>query len=515
VHQYKIFRQGAGVMEAVKQRMITASRARRSAAVILLALLALALATPLAATEAKDYQAVKALNTVKGWELYLKKHPRGAHAREARDTHDHLLLQEAHVKAGDPAGLEAIVKRCVTPGMTDQISDLWEEAVWKASQREGTDGAFRAYLKRFPWGRHAEEAKSALERVSWRSCTDSGRKETCESYLKEYPQGAHADDVRKALDDLVYESVREKGTIEAFEAYVKVHPERKEALKKLRELRYAKAESTGTLEDWEAYYQKGRYSGWLYRRGFEKMDDRAASEIERLLAEKIVEDPSLELCRGYLGRFPKGIRAEDVVEAMEPFLFDEAMAADKAELCLEYLDRYPQGHRDKEIRDRLDPILFRKAQDEDTYSSYGEYLGRCPDCANSSRARERLAWLRKNPAVVEISCPSEVEGDGYWKWDTVFTETSGKAGFRVSGTGYVLDPKGGKWGTGGRWTERGSVSVKAGGKGSDDYWCRSGDHELCNGYAVFTWTGEDAGGHPIMLEERVKLVHTGCTGPKK
>ena len=39
-----------------------------------------------------------------------------------------------------------------------------------------------------------------------------------------------------------------------------------------------------------------------------------------------------------------------------------------------------------------------------------------------------------------------------------------------------------------------------GGTSKDYYWFGSCDHELCNGYAMFTWTGEDAGGHPINIE---------------
>jgi hypothetical protein len=395
--------------------------------------------------------------------------------------------------------------------MADQITDLWDDAVWRTAQEDGTEDAYRGYLKRFSRGRHAEEAKSGIEQAFWRECRDSGTRKPCVRYLKEYPSGTHADEAGKVLEDLEYRAVLARGTVEALEAYVKAHPERKEAFKKLRELRFARAESTGALEDWEAYYQKGRFSGWLYRRGFEGMDETANAEIERLLAERIGGDPSLDLYRDYVGRYPSGAHLDEVAEAMEPLLFDQAMSSDKPEPCLEYLERYPQDQRRNEIQDHLDPILFRKAQDEDTVAAYGEYLTKCKVCASSSKALERQAWLRDNPAGARISCPAEVEGNGSWKWETVFTETSGKTGYRVSGSGCVNDPRGGS----GQWTERGTVVVKAGGKDSREYSCSSGDHELCNGYALFTWSGEDAGGHLVTLEERVKLIHTGCPGPKK
>jgi len=46
--------------------------------------------------------------------------------------------------------------------------------------------------------------------------------------------------------------------------------------------------------------------------------------------------------------------------------------------------------------------------------------------------------------------------------------------------------------------------VPPGGEDISDYWCR-GD-TFIDGYAVFTWTGEDENGHAIEIEERIHLL---------
>jgi len=58
--------------------------------------------------------------------------------------------------------------------------------------------------------------------------------------------------------------------------------------------------------------------------------------------------------------------------------------------------------------------------------------------------------------------------------------------FRVNGSGHIKDPKSGQWGTYGGSIGRGAVKVKAGGTGTEDYWCRSSDYVLCNVSSLFT-----------------------------
>lgn len=61
--------------------------------VILLALLACTTSLSVNAGEQKDYRIAKHENTVDAWDLYLKKHPKGAHVKAAKKAIN-LLLQE-------------------------------------------------------------------------------------------------------------------------------------------------------------------------------------------------------------------------------------------------------------------------------------------------------------------------------------------------------------------------------------------------------------------------------------
>jgi len=135
-----------------------------------------------------------------------------------------------------------------------------------------------------------------------------------------------------------------------------------------------------------------------------------------------------------------------------------------------------------------------------------------------SAAQQSPKTAQADKAIAAVDYPREVErgSDDRWRFETVFTETGRKIGYSVNGEGYILDPRGGKWVTrGSNKISRGEVKVPAGGKGRDSYWCRSPDHNLCNGHAIFTWSGKDDAGNAVELKVRVYLKHTGCPGPSK
>lgn len=550
------------------------------------------------ATELEDYQAAKNQNTIENWDAYLKKYPKGENVKAARVSYDNLLWQQAEKVMQSPTELENIFKRCKTPSVSDKVYKLWDNALWTDVKKVDTKEAYRKYLLRFPGGANVKEAKVAMEKVAWHHCQESGKIEFYESYLKEYPDGTYAKEAREAMDDFEYQSAKEKDTIEAYEAFLKERYGHKAASKRLRQLRYEKAVKTGDLEDWKAFYNEYQYSSWSDDgKEIEQMKDNARQEIERLLYETIVTNPTLELCRDYLARYSDGPHEKQVMLKMEPCLFEAAMRTNNIEPCFGYLEKYPEGYRDlelrkhidallfkplkekedfssfeqylrlspktkdllltkmeplmfewakrvntvdaydqylnrypngshlKEVQTGMDPVLFKKAQAVDWYSSYGEYLAKCPNGTNIEKAKERIAWLKANKAVIELDYAKELEESAspysnverpFWEWNTVFKETGGKVGFRISGSGYILDSKGKKWvSQWGNSISRSEIVIPAGGTGKDSYWFGSSDHELCNSYAIFTWTGEDAGGHPISFETKVYCTHKDCPGPKK
>lgn len=134
-----------------------------------------------------------------------------------------------------------------------------------------------------------------------------------------------------------------------------------------------------------------------------------------------------------------------------------------------------------------------------------------PSAAQAEKAmakthEELAAWRAKNPAVPVAEFPKEVSRDseGRWSWTVVFKETGGKVGYALNGSGWIVDTKGRRSGPWGTTSERGSVTVPAGGRVEDSYWCR-GD-TFADGHAIFTWSGEDASGNPVTIEEKVHLL---------
>jgi tetratricopeptide (TPR) repeat protein len=140
-------------------------------------------------------------------------------------------------------------------------------------------------------------------------------------------------------------------------------------------------------------------------------------------------------------------------------------------------------------------------------SRYSETpAGEVASAALEETRAEQSIWFMENPAIPVLEFPQEISRDAEdrWSWTTVFKETGGVVGYALSGTGWIESAEGHRYGPWGDFVDRGTVTVTAGGEAEDDYWVR-GD-TFADGYAVFTWEGEDEGGNLITIEERVHLL---------
>jgi tetratricopeptide (TPR) repeat protein len=189
--------------------------------------------------------------------------------------------------------------------------------------------------------------------------------------------------------------------------------------------------------------------------------------------------------------------------------------------CESFLEGHPDIFDDQQIRVTMGQVYTDWAgllkQDESYAEAIEKYmivLSRYSDTPSGEVARaaleetqaEQAAWLSENPAVPVLEFPQEISRDDEdrWSWTTFFKETGGKVGYTLSGTGWIENASGHRYGPWGDFVDRGSVTVVAGGEAEDDYWVRGDTFE--DGYAVFTWEGEDEGGNPITIEERVHLL---------
>jgi hypothetical protein len=205
-----------------------------------------------------------------------------------------------------------------------------------------------------------------------------------------------------------------------------------------------------------------------------------------------------------------------------------AAALGEGEGCGAYVESYrsvqqehPGLFTQSEVREAIARTLGcwadqqREAQQyEQAIEEYQALLSEFRDTSAAAHAQEGLAsardqlatWREANPAVPALEFPAEVarDADGRWSWTSKFTENGEKVGFAVRAEGWIIDVQGHRWGTWGSEIRRGPVTVPPGGAAENSYWCR-GD-QFADGYAVFTWSGEDSTGHPISIEERVHLL---------
>ncbi len=128
------------------------------------------------------------------------------------------------------------------------------------------------------------------------------------------------------------------------------------------------------------------------------------------------------------------------------------------------------------------------------------------ETAMAETYKELTTWKEGTRAVPVIEFAEEVSRNDEDRWVliTTFNETGGKIGYTLSGEGWIVDVEGNKYGPWGTIINRGIVTVPAGGEDVDEY--RFFGDTFIDGYAVFTWSGEDDNGHPITIEEKVYLL---------
>lgn len=140
------------------------------------------------------------VNTIDEYKKYLGTYPEGRHAQEAKDK------------------LKAMGED--TLSREDKILLLAkDEALWMRTREKGTIKAYEEYLKQYPEGRHSEYAKKTVEslkdlevekkmlekardEVSWKVAVATNTLAAYEEYLKLYPNGIYAAQAKKKVDEL-------------------------------------------------------------------------------------------------------------------------------------------------------------------------------------------------------------------------------------------------------------------------------------------------------------------------
>jgi hypothetical protein len=146
-------------------RMLKASA--RAGAIGLLGLLLLACSS----SEA-DWQQATATNTIGAYQDFLKQHPNGDHANEARS----------------------------------RIHSIEDDQAWMAAINSNTQQSFEQYLRNQPNGTHAQEARDRVtgfqRAMAWKGAQSAGTAPAIQAFLQKYSTGPEADEARAALQKL-------------------------------------------------------------------------------------------------------------------------------------------------------------------------------------------------------------------------------------------------------------------------------------------------------------------------
>ena len=216
----------------------------------------------------------------------------------------------------------------------------------------------------------------------------------------------------------------------------------------------------------------------------------------------------------FLQKHPDAEYANEAKAKIEELDWKQAQASRTMGSFREFLQKHPDSQYANEAKAKISSYTkyaWEKAYREDRIDAYENFIKNYPDSDYADKAKERATWQRINRAIVKIDYPKTVTAGGspysnisgpIYKWDTVFKETGGKAGFKLKAINfYIRDPSYGRWSNG--WSE--SVEVKPNGRATVDYWCDKSD-KWAGGYYHTTWVGEDDWGNRISIEQEVYLI---------
>jgi SPOR domain len=138
-----------------------------------------------------DWQQATTANTIGAYQDFLKQHPNGQHADEARSRIHSLEDDQAWttaVNSNTQQSFEQYLRN--EPNGTnaqeahDRITGFERSAAWKTAQSEGTPTAIQAFLQKYSTGPESDEARAALQKLqndyqvqlaSFRSRSDADR----------------------------------------------------------------------------------------------------------------------------------------------------------------------------------------------------------------------------------------------------------------------------------------------------------------------------------------------------
>ena len=195
-----------------------------------------------------------------------------------------------------------------------QSSNFQDTVACEYAKSEAKDFAWKAYLKDYPNGKCAGEAKNELDKNACKKAEQKNSVDGWKEYLKEFHDGKCAAKAKDELDKRSCKTAEKEDSVKDWKAYLEEFPEGKCATKAKSELdkRSCKtAEKKDSVKGWKAYLEE-------FPEG--KCATKAKSELDKRSCETAEKKNTIDKWQEYLKEFPDGkckFKAQTTIQKLE------------------------------------------------------------------------------------------------------------------------------------------------------------------------------------------------------
>jgi outer membrane protein assembly factor BamD (BamD/ComL family) len=156
------------------------------------------------------------------------------------------------------------------------ISCSSENKDWENTVSKNSITAYEDYLKLYPQGKFADEAKSRIETIYFEKAEATNTISAYEDFLKRYSEGQLADEARSNIEAIYFDQAKSVNSVEAYEDFLNRYSEGQfadRAHSKIEALLFDQAKSVNSVEAYEDFLEK-------YPDG--KFTDQARQMLEKI-----------------------------------------------------------------------------------------------------------------------------------------------------------------------------------------------------------------------------------------
>ena len=235
-----------------------------------------------------------------------------------------------------------------------EISNFQDALACEQARKESSNFVWKAYLKSYPTGECAAEAKAELDKTACNTAEKRNSIDGWKEYLEEFPDGNCAAKAKDEFDKTACKIAEKKSSIDGWKKYLEEFPNGK-----------CKA--------------------------------RAKAEFDKASCKAAKQKNSIEGWEEYLKEYPDGECADKANNFIENHQTKEKEACKKAKNKSsergweEYLEKFPEGQCVAEANEALDNIACTEAEDDNSLKGWKEYLDKYPNGKCSAKARENFS----------------------------------------------------------------------------------------------------------------------------